>query len=120
MTIVETRVSSIGGFKLYAVEFVTENEEKITVKIENDSEKELKRDDVIKKAALKLGEALSIACQECGIEPETALTRPSARRAGDKAELERQLETGLEDSFPASDPVSATVSSIPASADPKS
>lgn len=120
MGIVETRISSIGGFKLYSVEFVTESEERVTVKVENDTQTELKRDEVVKKAALKLGEALSVACQECDLEPESVLTRPSARRAGDKTELERQLDTGLEDSFPASDPVAVTHSTIPASADPKS
>ncbi len=120
MNIVETRISSIGGFKLYAVEFVTEGEERVTVKVENDTEDELRRDEVIRRAAIKLGDALGVACAECGIEPESLLTRPSARRSGDRAELERQLDEGLEDTFPASDPVSVTSSAIPASADPKS
>lgn len=121
MEIVETRVSSIGGFKLYAVEFVTGGEERVTVKVENDTEGELPRDAVIRRAAAKLGDALGVACAECGIEPEgLLLTRPSARTAGDRAELERQLDEGLEDTFPASDPVSVTSSAIPASADPKS
>src|SRR5690606_2336484 len=89
MEIVETRISSVGGFKLYMVEFVTEGEEKITVKVENETEAELARDEVLRRAAIKLGEALGVACMECGIPPESLLTRPSARRAGDRAELER-------------------------------
>lgn len=120
MQIVETRISSIGGFKLYAVEFIAPGDERVTVKVENDTDAELSRDEVIRRAASKLGEAFGVACAECGIEPASLLTRPSARRAGDKAELERQLEEGLEDTFPASDPVSVTSSAIPASADPKS
>ena len=44
MEIVETRISSVGGFKLYMVEFVTEGEEKITVKVENETDAELARD----------------------------------------------------------------------------
>ncbi len=80
MEIVETRISSVGGFKLYMVEFVTEGEEKITVKVENETEAELARDEVIRRAAIKLGEALGVACMECGIQPENLLTRPSARR----------------------------------------
>ncbi len=55
MDIVETRVSSLGGFATYMVEFVTESEERITVKVENDTEAELSRDAVIRKAILKLG-----------------------------------------------------------------
>ncbi|MBV2144631.1 hypothetical protein KUG47_14115 [Falsochrobactrum sp. TDYN1] len=120
MEIVETRISSIGGFKLYAVEFVTQGEERVTVRVENETDAELRRDEVIRRAARKLGEAFGVACVECGIEPENLLTRPSARRAHDKEELERQLDEGLEDTFPASDPVSVTSSAIPASADPKS
>ncbi len=120
MQIVETRISSVGGFKLYMVEFITEGEERITVKVENDMDEELRRDEVIRRAAAKLSDALDVACTECGIEPESLLTRPSARRSGDRAELERQLDEGLEDTFPASDPVSVTSSAIPASADPKS
>lgn len=120
MDIVETRVSSVGGFKLYTVDFVTGGDEKVSVRVENDTDGKLRRDDVIKRAAIRLGEALCIACQEGDMEPETMLTRPSARRAGDRAELERQLDEGLEDTFPASDPVSVTSSAIPASADPKS
>ncbi|MBC2886813.1 hypothetical protein H7Q97_15610 [Ochrobactrum sp. CM-21-5] len=120
MDIVETRVSSIGGFRLYLVEFITEGEERITVKVENDTDEELDRDEVVRRAALKLGDALGVACVECGLAPETLLTRPSARRSKDRAELERQLDEGLEDTFPASDPVSVTSSAIPASADPKS
>jgi hypothetical protein len=119
MEIVETRISSVGGFKLYMVEFVTEGEEKITVKVENETEAELARDEVIRRAAIKLGEALGVACMECGIQPKNLLTRPSARRAGDRAELERQLEEGLEDTFPASDPVSVTSSTIAGFAGPK-
>ncbi|KAB0572983.1 hypothetical protein J3U99_01525 [Brucella pituitosa] len=119
MDIVETRVSSLGGFATYIVEFVTESEERITVKVENDTEAELSRDAVIRKAVLKLGEALSVACIECGIEPASLLTVPSARRAGDKSELERQLDEGLEDTFPASDPVSVTSSTIAGFAGPK-
>ncbi|MBB5701779.1 hypothetical protein FHS76_001641 [Ochrobactrum daejeonense] len=119
MGIVETRISSLGGFKLYLVEFVTEGEEKITVKVENETESELARDDVIRRAAIKLGEALGIACTECGIEPDSLLTHPSARRAGDRAELERQLDEGLEDTFPASDPVSVTGSTIAGFTGPK-
>ncbi len=61
------------------VEFVTEGEEKITVKVENETEAELARDEVIRRAAIKLGEALGVACMECGIQPENLLTRPSAR-----------------------------------------
>ena len=61
MEIVETRISSVGGFKLYMVEFVTEGEEKITVKVENETEAELARDEVIRRAAIKLGEALGVA-----------------------------------------------------------
>lgn len=80
MEIVETRISSVGGFKLYMVEFVTEGEEKITVKVENETEAELARDEVIHRAAIKLGEALGVACMECGIQPENLLTRPSAPR----------------------------------------
>lgn len=120
MEIVQIRISSVGGFKLYMVEFVTEGEERITVRIENDTDKELRRDEVIRRAAIKLGDAMGMACAEYGIEPDSLLTRPSARRAGDRAELERQLDEGLEDTFPASDPVSVTSSAIPASADPKS
>jgi hypothetical protein len=60
MDIVETRVSSLGGFATYMVEFVTESEERITVKVENDTGAELSRDAVIRKAALKLGEALPV------------------------------------------------------------
>lgn len=120
MEIVQIRISSVGGFKLYMVEFVTEGEERITVRIENDTDKELRRDEVIRRAAIKLGDAMGMACAECGIEPDSLLTRPSARRAGDRAELERQLDEGLEDTFPASDPVSVTSSAIPGSADPKS
>ncbi|OYR19277.1 hypothetical protein [Brucella thiophenivorans] len=120
MDIVETRISSVGGFKLYMVEFVTEGEERISVKVENETDAELNRDEAIRLAAIKLGEAFNVACVECGIEPQDLLTRPSARRSGDRAELERQLDEGLEDSFPASDPVSVTSSAIPASADPKS
>ncbi|MFQ0813257.1 hypothetical protein AVM02_18325 [Brucella anthropi] len=119
MEIVETRISSVGGFKLYMVEFVTEGEEKVTVKVENETEAELARDEVIRRAAIKLGDALGVACAECGIEPKSLLTRPSARRAGDRAELERQLEEGLEDTFPASDPVSVTSSTIAGFAGPK-
>lgn len=119
MEIVETRVSSLGGFAIYMVEFVTESEERITVKVENDTEAELSRDAVIRKAAVQLGEALSVACIECGIEPGSLLTVPSARSAGDKTELERQLDEGLEDSFPASDPVSVTSSTIAGFAGPK-
>lgn len=119
MEIVETRVSSVGGFKLYTIEFITEGEEKLTVRIENETEAELARDEVIRRAAVKLGEALGVASAECGIEPESLLTRPSARRAGDRAELERQLEEGLEDTFPASDPVSVTSSTIAGFAGPK-
>lgn len=119
MEIVETRISSVGGFKLYMVEFVTEGEEKVTVKVENETEAELARDEVIRRAAIKLGDALGVACAECGIKPENLLMRPSARRAGDRAELERQLEEGLEDTFPASDPVSVTSSTIAGFAGPK-
>ncbi|OYR15712.1 hypothetical protein [Brucella grignonensis] len=119
MDIVETRVSSLGGFATYMVEFVTESEERITVKVENDTEAELSRDAVIRKAILKLGEALNVACIECGIEPASLLTVPSARRAGDKSELERQLDEGLEDTFPASDPVSVTSSTIAGFAGPR-
>lgn len=120
MDIVETRISSLGGFRVYLVEFVTEGEERVSVKVENETGAEIRRDEVIRLAALKLGEAFNIACVECGTEPQNLLTRPSARRSGDRAELERQLDEGLEDSFPASDPVSVTSSAIPASADPKS
>lgn len=119
MDIVETRVSSLGGFATYLVEFVTEGEERISVKVENETGAELPRDAVIRKAALKLGEALGLACLECGIEPTTQITLPSARRAGDRTELERQLDEGLEDSFPASDPVSVTSSTIAGFAGPK-
>jgi hypothetical protein len=119
MDIVETRVSSLGGFATYMVEFVTESEERITVKVENDTGAELSRDAVIRKAALKLGEALSVACIECGIEPASQITIPSARRAGDRTELERQLDEGLEDTFPASDPVSVTSSAIAGFAGPR-
>jgi hypothetical protein len=40
-------------------------------------------------------------------------------RAGDRAELERQLDEGLEDTFPASDPVSVTGSTIAGFTGPK-
>ncbi|MDH7787817.1 hypothetical protein QBD01_003844 [Ochrobactrum sp. 19YEA23] len=120
MEIVETRIGSIGGFKLYTVEFIAEGDEKVFVTFENETGAELKRDDAIRRAAVRLGAALGVAAMECGIEPDRLLTRPSARRAGDRAELERQLDEGLEDTFPASDPVSVTSSAIPASADPKS
>ena|SRR5690606_32150414 len=120
MDIVETRISSIGGFKLYLVEFVTEGEERVTVKVENDIDDELTRDEVIRRAANRLGHAFSIACVECGVTPDIVMTLLSARASGDKGELERQLDEGLEDTFPASDPVSVTSSAIPASADPKS
>ncbi len=119
MEIVETRISSVGGFELYMVEFVTEGEEKITVKVENETDAELARDEVLRRAAMKLGEALGVACTECGIEPGSFVTRPSARRAGDRAELERQLDEGLEDTFPASDPVSVTGSTIAGFTGPK-
>lgn len=120
MEIVETRISSISGFQLYAVEFITAGDDKVTVKVKNDTDGELPRDEVIRRAAVELSDALGFACAECGLEPDRLITRPSARRAGDKAELERQLDEGLEDTFPASDPVSVTSSAIPASADPKS
>ncbi|WP_273724904.1 hypothetical protein [Brucella gallinifaecis] len=119
MEIVETRISSVGGFATYMVEFITESEERISVKVENDTGAELSRDAVIRKAALKLGEALSVACIECGIEPASQITIPSARRAGDRTELEQQLDEGLEDTFPASDPVSVTSSAIAGFAGPK-
>ncbi|MFD1197045.1 hypothetical protein ACFQ3K_01705 [Brucella gallinifaecis] len=119
MDIVEVRVSSVGGFATYMVEFVTEGEERITVKVENETGSELSRDVVIRKAALKLGEALGVACLECGIEPASQITIPSARRAGDRPELERQLNEGLEGTFPASDPVSVTASTIAGFAGPK-
>ncbi|MFC4624944.1 hypothetical protein ACFO1V_06860 [Daeguia caeni] len=120
MDIIETRISSIAGFQLYQVEFMTAGEEQVTVKVRNDSNSELPRDEVIRRAAVALSSALGHACVECGLESDTLITRPSARRAGDMEELERQLNEGLEDSFPASDPVAATSSAIPASADPKS
>ncbi len=120
MYIVETRISSIGGFKLYAVEFVTDGDERVTVKVENDIGAELTRSETMRRSALMLGDALGVACAACGMEPEMLLTRPSARQSGDRAELERQLDEGLEDTFPASDPVSVTSSAILASADPKS
>ena len=44
----------------------------------------------------------------CGLLMDTVL---SARKSGDKAELEDQLDEGLEETFPASDPVSASYSS---------
>jgi hypothetical protein len=43
MEIVETRISSVGGFKLYMVEFVTEGEEKIIVKVENEADQNCTR-----------------------------------------------------------------------------
>lgn len=120
MDIVETRVSSIGGFKLYLVEFVTEGNERVSVKVENDIDEELSRDEVLRRAANRLGHAFSIACVECGMTPDIVMTKPSARDCRDTHELERQLEEGLDDTFPASDPVSVTSSAIPASANPKS
>lgn len=120
MDIVETRVSSIGGFKLYLVEFVTEGDERVSVKVENDIDDELDRAEVIRRAANRLGHAFNIACVECGLTPDIVMTKSSARDRGDTQELERQLEEGLDDTFPASDPVSVTSSAIPASANPKS
>ena len=119
MYLVAPLVSSLGGFATYMVEFVTQSEDRFPVNVETDTGAELSRDAVIRKAALKLGEALSVACIECGIEPASQITIPSARRAGDRTELERQLDEGLEDTFPASDPVSVTSSAIAGFAGPK-
>ena len=120
MNIIETRVSSVGGFKIYTVEFIMEGEERVTVRIENKTDAELTREEAVRVAAVRLGDAFGFVCAACDIEPKLMLAHPSARRSGDRAELERQLDEGLEDTFPASDPVSVTSSAIPASAHPKS
>lgn len=108
----KAHVSSSGGFTEYLVEFVGDGDEKITCRIANASGKELSRLAAVRQAAENLHKALVLACDKGGLDPVQLTVLPSARRAGDEAELERQLNEGLEDTFPASDPVSVTSSTI--------
>lgn len=108
----KARVTSLGGFAEYLVEFVGDGNEKVTVKFDNTSGKELSRLAAVRLAAERIHNALLLACEKGGLDPVQLTVLPSARRAGDEEELERQLNEGLEDTFPASDPVSATSSTI--------
>lgn len=92
----------------HLVEFVGEDDEKISIRLAGDTEET--RNALLERALAYMLHAVHSGQVELGEAVEHV-------NRNDETEA---LDKGLKGTFPASDPVSVTTTSIPASADPKS
>jgi DNA-binding FadR family transcriptional regulator len=115
MQIVGTQIHEEMGGKLgYIVEFVGDGGEVVSVQMRQGDGVSINRTNAVEKAKVLLLQAANFDEAELNSplqfrhreKPQAAVE--TARRAGDRDELEDQLDEGLEESFPASDPVSVT------------
>lgn len=110
MRIIGTQIHENAGGRLgYTVEFVAENGDIVEVHLSNKEEGDLTKGNAVEKAKAMLAAVADF--DESSADGDLMDTVLSARKSGDKAELEDQLDEGLEETFPASDPVSASYSS---------
>lgn len=119
MQIVGTQVLPETGSECFTVEYVGEGGDVVSVTMR--SRGEVNRANALKKAKELLCEIIKnddLPNEEGEISGSSMTVRMTARRAGDRQEIEEQLDEGLRDSFPASDPVSVTSTAIPTGTPP--